>query len=303
MPRSKRITCFCCCGCIRPKAPPGRLPNPHRVSRAVRSILALQGADGGFSAYPKGPADVSASVKAYCALKLATHVPGISIDPEALTRCHQCILSLGGIQAANSYVKINLSLFGLYPREFAPSIPPELMLSGKMIYEMSSWTRAIVIPLSVLHAANPQKPVPAGFNLNELVKVGVPLEFKTDAKLFSWKKWFYLCDDFVKWWDRYHVNVIRQRAIGMARDWVLHRFEKSDGLAAIYPPMMYAIMMLDLLGYGPEHPARVEAQRQFDRLLVDDGDRFFHQPCFQRGLGYGDCGVRSGRSPGWRTRR
>jgi len=255
-------------------------PDAGKAQRAVKSILAHQAADGGFSAYPQGPADVSASVKAYCALKLATHIPGLKLDPAALERCRERILALGGIQAANSYVKINLSLFGLYPREFAPSIPPELMLSGNMIYEMSSWTRAIVIPLSVLHAANPQRPVPAGFHLDELIKRGVPLEFKTGASFFSWKNWFFLCDDFVKFWDRYQIKAIRQRSINLARDWVLQRFEKSDGLAAIYPPMMYAVMMLDLLGYSADHPARAEAQRQFDRLLVDDGDRFFHQPCF-----------------------
>ena len=79
------------------------------------------------------------------------------------------ILSLGGIQAANSYVKINLSLFDLYPRELCPSIPPELMLlPHDFIYQMSSWTRAIVIPLSIVHAMNPRRPVPDGFNLNEL---------------------------------------------------------------------------------------------------------------------------------------
>ena len=69
---------------------------------------------------------------------------------------------MGGLQAANSYVKVNLSLFGLYPREHTPSIPPEVMLLGRLIYEMSSWTRAIVIPLSIVHAMNPRRPVPAG---------------------------------------------------------------------------------------------------------------------------------------------
>ena len=81
--------------------------------------------------------------------------------------------SLGGIQAANSYVKINLSLFGLFPREFCPSVPPEMMLlPGNFIYQMSSWTRAIVIPLSIIHAMNPHRPVPAGFDLKELFVPG-----------------------------------------------------------------------------------------------------------------------------------
>ena len=113
------------------------------------------------------------------------------------------ILALGGLQAANSYVKINLSLFELYPREHTPSIPPELMLLGKLIYEMSSWTRAIVIPLSIVHAMNPQRPVPAGFTVNELLAPGVPLSFPNDEGFWSWRNFFLLTDKFVKFWERH----------------------------------------------------------------------------------------------------
>ncbi len=93
-------------------------------------------------------------------------------DPR-MVKARDCILSMGGIQAANSYVKINLSLFGLFPREFCPSVPPEMMLlPGNFIYQMSSWTRAIVIPLSIIHAMNPNWPVPSGFDLKELFVPG-----------------------------------------------------------------------------------------------------------------------------------
>ncbi len=99
-------------------------PTMERVRKAARSILRRQLPDGGFDIYPGGPADPSASVKAYAALKLA------GVDPESpeMRRLRECILRLGGVQAANSYVKINLSLFGLYPREHVPTIPPELVL-------------------------------------------------------------------------------------------------------------------------------------------------------------------------------
>ena len=98
---------------------------------------------------PQGPSEISATVKAYTRAEAgrprASTIRICSRRANAFWRC-------GGLQAANSYVKINLSLFGLYPREHVPSIPPELMLLGKLIYEMSSWTRAIVIPLSIVHA-------------------------------------------------------------------------------------------------------------------------------------------------------
>jgi squalene-hopene/tetraprenyl-beta-curcumene cyclase len=122
---------------------------PHTrplIDKAVKSILARQNTDGGFGIYEKGPSEISASVKAYTALKLG----GLSHNDSRLSKLRECILALGGVQAANSYVKINLSLFGLYPREETPSVPVELILLGNLIYEMSSWTRAIVIPLSIV---------------------------------------------------------------------------------------------------------------------------------------------------------
>src|SRR6202165_1032503 len=148
-------------------------PTRPLIDKAVESILARQLPDGGFNIYPPGPADVSATVKAYFALKLA----GLNYHDQRLARARDRILALGGIQAANSYVKINLSLFDLYPREHTTSLPPVIGLAGKFIYQMSSWTRAIVIPLSIIHASNPRRPVPSGFNLEELFAPGGSLEF------------------------------------------------------------------------------------------------------------------------------
>lgn len=251
---------------------------PHReqIDKAVRSILDRQLPGGGFNIYPKGPSDASASVKAYFALKLA----GIDYDDPRLVKLRERILALGGIQAANSYVKINLSIFGLYPREHTPSIPPEIMLLGNFIYEMSSWTRAIVIPLSIVRALNPRRPVPKGFHLNELFLPGVPLSFPRGKGWFSWRRFFLRVDKLLKFWEKHGPWRIRDAAIRRAEKWILERTRYSDGLAAIYPPMQYVIMALDLLGYPPDHRDRAEAQRQFDRLLVDDQRGFFFQPCF-----------------------
>lgn len=252
--------------------PPGR----GRIDRAVRSILDRQLPDGGFNIYPRGPADVSASVKAYFALKLA----GIPFDDPRLKACRERILALGGIQAANSYVKINLSLFDLYPRRYVPSVPPEMMLLGNLIYEMSSWTRAIVIPLAIVQSANQPRPVPAGFDLSELYLPGKRLEFPRDAGRITWRNVFLLVDRMLKFWERHGLRGLRRRAIRKAEQWILHRTKYSDGLAAIYPPMMYVVMALDVLGYPADHPDREEAERQFMALLVDDRERFFFQPCY-----------------------
>ena len=253
-------------------------PNRPQIDRALRSILDRQLPDGGFNIYPDGPADVSATTKAYFALKLA----GLASDDPRMARARAKILELGGMQACNSYVKVNLSLFGLYPREYCPSIPPEMMLLGQLIYKMSSWTRAIVVPLAVIHAMNPRRPVPAGFTLEELfLPPGPRFGWFKDNKIFTWRNFFLAADRVLKVWERHGSRDLRLRAIRRAEQWMLERTRYSDGLGAIYPPMMYLIMALDLLGYGPDHPDRIEAERQFNNLIVDDGEqRLFFQPCF-----------------------
>ncbi len=251
-------------------------PSRGLIDKAVRSILARQLPDGGFSIYEKGPSEVSASIKAYVALKLA----GVEPDNASLIRLRERIIALGGLQAANSYVKINLSLFGLYPREHTPSIPPELNLAGNLIYEMSSWTRAIVTPLSILHSMNPRRPVPAGFNVEELFVPGVPLAFVDREKFLSWGNFFFVADRLLKLWERHGSRSLRTRAIRRAEQWILARTRHSDGLGAIYPSMMYVVMALDLLGYPPDHPDVQEATRQFMNLMIDDDRGFFFQPCY-----------------------
>ncbi len=250
----------------------------HLVDKAVTSILRRQLPDGGFNIYPDGPANISATVKAYFALKLA----GIPVSDPRMVKARNTILSQGGIMAANSYVKLNLSFFGLFPREFCPSVPPEMMLlPGDFIYQMSSWTRAIVVPLSIIHAMNPQRPVPAGFDLKELFIPGATRwSWLKDREFLTWRNLFLSLDHAAKLWERFGYQGLRRRAILRAEQWMLERTKYSDGLGAIYPSMMYLIMALDLLGYSPEHPDRAEAQKQFDNLMIEREDEIIFQPCF-----------------------
>jgi squalene-hopene/tetraprenyl-beta-curcumene cyclase len=252
-------------------------PDRGKIDRAAARILSKQLPDGGFNIYVKGPSEISASVKAYFALKLA----GIPVDGAQMTKLRERIIALGGIQAANSYTKVNLSLFDLYPREGTPSIPPEIMLlPGKLLYQMSSWTRAIVISLAIVHAHDPKRPVPAGFNLEEIFIPGKSTGFESDESWLSWRKTFIESDKILKLWDRYGYARIRKAALRKCEHWMLERMKHADGLGAIYPPMQYSIMALDVLGYPEDAPVRVEAVRQFDSLMVDDGKTLFFQPCF-----------------------
>ena len=249
-----------------------------RIAKAVVSILSRQLEDGGFNIYLNGPSDVSASIKAYFALKLA----GLPVDDSRMERLRTRILEMGGMQAANSYVRVNLSLFDLYPREACPSIPPEvILLPLNFIYQMSSWTRAIVIALSIVHSANPKRPVPAGFSLDELFLPGAPISPEPDIRQFSWRNFFLALDRFLKVWERLGPTFVRRYAVKKCAEWMIERFEGSDGLGAIYPSMQYSIMALDVLGYGADHPLRIRAEAEFDKLIVDnDRDGFYMQPCF-----------------------
>jgi squalene-hopene/tetraprenyl-beta-curcumene cyclase len=252
-------------------------PTRPQVERAVKAILSRQLDDGGFNIYLHGPAEISASIKAYFALKVAGLPP---YDPR-MTRLRTKILELGGLQAANSYVRTNLSLFGLFPRAACPSIPPEvILLPFGFIYQMSAWTRSIVIPLSIVHASNPQRPVPAGFNLEELFLPGAPMLPEWDLKSLTWRNSFLFLDKFLKRWERWGPGVVRNYAIRKCAEWMIEHFDGSDGLGAIYPSMQYAIMALDLLGYGADHPLRRQAENEFEKLMVDDSTGFYMQPCF-----------------------
>jgi squalene-hopene/tetraprenyl-beta-curcumene cyclase len=248
-------------------------PTSVRIQKAARAILERQLPDGGFNIYTGGPADVSATVKAYCALKLA----GIDADSDPLRWARARILTLGGLQAANSYVKINLSLFGLYPREHVPSIPPEIViLPGDLLYEMSSWTRSILVPLSIVQARGSKRRAPAGFTLDELLLPGASLAIPKGKGL---SVLFRHLDRVFKLWEKRGPERIRNAAIREAEHWIIDRTRHTEGLGAIYPAMMYFIMALDALGYPKDHPDLVEAIRNFESLLIETDNRFIFQPC------------------------
>ncbi len=222
----------------------------------------------------KGPSEISATVKAYFALKLA----GFAVNDSRMVRLRERILALGGLQAANSYVKVNLSLFDLYPREHCPTIPPEIVLlpgncSTRCLRGRARlWFRSPSSTPPIRGAPCP--PASIWMSFGTRAPILVPPESP-----IGWRNLFLAIDHLLKLWERaaprpFDAKRSRRPRSGCSS---AHR---SDGLGAIYPPMMYSVMALDVLGFAPDHPLRVEALRQFDALMVDDGERFFFQPCF-----------------------
>lgn len=245
----------------------------ERIDKAMRTILMRQLADGGWCIYEGGPSEINATARAYIAMKIA------GIDPEvpAMVRARQKVLALGGLQCCNSYTKINLSLFGLYPRQFVPSIPPELLLvPGGLLYEMSSWTRTIIVPLSIAQALGGARPVPNGLAVEELYH---PHKRLAMPKRQGLSVLFNQADRLVKVWERRGMKDVRKSAIREAEHWMLDRLRLTDGLGAIYPAMMYSIMAMEALGYERDHPDLVEAIGHFENLILETEDRLQFQPC------------------------
>ncbi len=234
-----------------------------KIVKALRTILNRQLPDGGWNIYPGGPAEINATVRAYMALKIGGH------DPEfpAMRRARERVLALGGLQAANSYTKINFSLLGLFPRQFAPTVPPELVLMpGNLLYEMSSWSRTIIVPLSIVQATGVQRRPPAGISVDELYLPNKQLSLPKRDRLSGV---FNQADRFLKLWERRGLKEIRAKAIREAEKWMLDHMRFSNGLGGIYPSMMYALMAMDALGYERDQPDFAETLHQFESLIIE----------------------------------
>jgi squalene-hopene/tetraprenyl-beta-curcumene cyclase len=262
-----------------------------KIPALARTILAAQGPDGGWPIYVGGPSDVSATVKAYWALKLT----GLAPDHPALFRARQRIAALGGIHGVKTYLKFYLAVFGLYDWEGVPTIPPEMMLSPAWfpfnIYALSAWTRSIVIPLSIIWACRPRVACPSHGRLDELFpddRRHVPLREAMPADgLLSWTTLFLLWDKGLKRLEGRGPQWIRAWALRSAEHWILERLRESDGLGAIFPGIANTIMALTCLGYSGADPLLRE---QLDHL---EG---LERPGPDGGLKIEPC-----RSPTWDT--
>ena len=255
--------------------------NPERIAKAAVYVLRHQNEDGGWPIYHGGPSNLSASVKAYFGLKLA----GYRADHPALARARKKILELGGVREVNTFTKIYLCFFGQYDYDCVPAIPPEIVLFPNWfwfnIYEISSWSRGILVPLSIAYAKKPFKKIPAEMGIDELFVGGREqnLKLRWSKKLISWRNFFLLLDRMTHMFERVHVRPLRSLALRKAEQWVLERFEMCDGLAAIYPAMMNSIIALRCLGYSVDDPQFIRAMDEFESLGIEEATTFRMQPC------------------------
>ncbi|MBI3548357.1 MAG: squalene--hopene cyclase [Elusimicrobia bacterium] len=260
----------------------GRQDSP-KIKRFARFILSQQLPDGGWPIFRNGPADISATVKAYWALKFAGH----NAEEPALVKARERIRALGGIHRVNTYSKFYMAIFGQYDWRGVPTILPELMLFPNWfyfnIYQMSAWTRSIVVPLSIVWADSPQKTCPENARLDELFpdeRRWAPLkDCMPPHSFFSWTNFFLWWDRGLKTIEGHGGHWIRTWALKLAEDWMLEHLKGSDGLGAIFPGIVNSIMAMKCLGYSDDDPRLVKQIGVLEGLELDHGAALEMQPC------------------------
>ncbi len=263
---------------------------PERLKRACTEMMRYQKEDGSWSLYPGGPGNVSLSVKCYFSAKLM-NIP--ATDPR-LVKCREWILAHGGVVECNTFTKMYLCALGQYDYDAVPAIPPEIVLFPNWfyfnIYEISAWSRSILVPLAIIYAKKPYKRIPPEHSIDELFvggRANSNLRLHWDRRNFlSWRNFFIVIDRITHWFEAVHLRPLRKLALKKAEKWMLERLEMSDGLGAIYPAMLNAILALRCLGYSEDDPQVIRARDEFEKLGIEEpasevmpDPTFRMQPC------------------------
>jgi squalene-hopene/tetraprenyl-beta-curcumene cyclase len=248
--------------------------------KAVNQILAMQTPDGGWNIYHGGPSEVNATIKAYLALKLA----GLPETERRMLKAREVALNLGGVPRMNTFSKLYLALIGLFPWDYVPTIPCEIILIGKWFHvnfhEMSSWSRSMLVPLAIINHFKPTRKVHV--DLDELYPEGIherDLALAPDPRFFTWRNFFLWLDGLHKFVENNKLRPFRKRALKKAEEWMLARFEGSNGLAAIFPAMLNSLIALKALGYPDDHPQVARAERELKHLEHEDENTVRIEPC------------------------
>jgi squalene-hopene/tetraprenyl-beta-curcumene cyclase len=255
--------------------------DPALQGRIAVYLREIQGAHGGWPLFHGGKFDLSASVKAYFALKAVGDRP----DAPHMARARAAILAHGGAERTNVFTRIQLALYGEVPWRAVPSMPVEITLLPEWFFfhlsKISYWSRTVIVPLLVLIAKRPRARNPRAVHIPELFArdpFGMR-DYIRGPYRSHWGHAFKTLDVVLKRIEPLFPRALRDRAVRRAVDFVTQRLNGADGLGAIYPAMANSVMMFDVLGYDPTHPHAAIAWHSVRKLLVDDGTRAYCQPC------------------------
>ncbi len=258
-------------------------PDPGLEQKIARYLRSRQQSDGGWPLYAGGALNISCTVKAYYALKIAGD------DPQAphMVRARQAILAHGGAARSNVFTRIMLALFGQVPWRAVPYIPVEIMLLPRWfpfhLDKVSYWSRTVMVPLFILCTRKPRAKNPRQVGIAELFVTPPDEErqyFQVPAgRAGRLARAFLRLDRFMRRCDGLIPAAVRRRAIARAEAWTIARLNGEDGLGAIFPAMVNALEAFTILGYPADDPHVQIAKRALRKLLVIEADGAYCQPC------------------------
>ncbi len=255
---------------------------PEQEARMAERLLATQGADGGWALAPEQPAHLSTTIEAYLALKLA----GVAATTPELVRAREVILGGGGLARAGMFTRFWLACFGQFPWSAVPRVPVEMILlppwAPLNVSRLASWTRATLVPFSLLMVHPPEQRVPPEADVQDLwLREPTPadLSFGRSASLVSWRNLFLALDRTLAVLGRVPWRPMRRRAVARAIEWVLRHENTSGQWAGIQPAIVHSVLALHAIGFAKDHPAMVRGLQGLDDLLVQRGAGLVAQPC------------------------
>lgn len=253
-----------------------------RERKMANYLLGKQTKEGFWTIYFGGPGDLSTTVEAYFALKLA----GYSADHPAMAKARAFILKKGGIIKCRVFTKIFLALFGEFAWFGVPSMPIELMLLPNWayfnMYELSSWSRATIIPLSIVMTERPVRKLPPWARVQELyVRPPRPTDytFTKEHGILTWKNIFIGVDHLLKIYESNPIRPFKKKAMSLAEKWVLEHQEPTGDWGGIQPAMLNSVLALHCLGYANDHPAVTKGLEALANFCIEDDEGLVLQSC------------------------
>ncbi len=251
-------------------------------AKLSKYLLDIQQSDGSWNLFPGGEGDLSTSIEAYFALKLA----GMRAGDEPMLQARRWIMAHGGIAKAGTLARFYLAAMGQVPWSATPSMPIELALlpnwSPLNIYELSSWARGTLMALMLMQATRPTVPVDYRDGVLELyIEPPHFTKFKLNRapRLFSVRNALLLANSVLKGYERYHPRALRERAIRYVERWLLDHQDANGSWGGIQPCYLLSPMALKGLGYRNEHPVIAKALEASHELTWHYGERVMYQPC------------------------
>ena len=238
----------------------------EETALAANWIRQQQQQDGGFANYHGGPSNLSTTIEAYAALRLAGDPP----EAEHMKRARELVQGQGGIESSRVFTRIWLALFGEHRWQDLPALPPEVILLPAWfplnVYDFACWARQTIVPLTVVASHRPARPLP--FTLSEL-RTGLP---RAPRALSRWGRRFQRLDRALHAYERRPLAPLRRLAISAALEWIVRRQESDGCWGGIQPPWVYSLLALHLSGYAMDHPVMARGLAGLERFLIVEGD-------------------------------